>query len=134
LSPREFPGDFFRAPHFSTMRLWRLALIFILPVVFILLVIYLLVHFFPAPPVGAIENARKAISIAGRNSADVYSTKVFNEAEVLYDSAMVNWQKENDKIPYFRDFEKVAMFADLSAVKAKEAYESATARRSVLRA
>ena len=36
---------------------------------------------------------------------------------------MVNWQKENKRFIYFRDYEKVADFAELSAKKAEQAAE-----------
>ena len=44
--------------------------------------------------------------------------KLYNEARIYYDSAMVNWQRENERFIYFRDYDKVVMFAELSAKKA----------------
>ena len=39
------------------------------------------------------ENAREILSKAETNKADTYSKKLFTEAKIFYDSAMVNWQK-----------------------------------------
>ena len=44
------------------------------------------------------ENARIKLSQAGSNRADTYSKKLYTEAKILYDSAMVNWQNENKTI------------------------------------
>ena len=50
--------------------------------------------------------------------------KLFTEAKIYYDSAMVNWNNENKRFIYFRDYDKVAMFAELSAKKASQATEN----------
>ena len=54
------------------------------------------------------EHAREILSKAGKNKAETYSKKLYNEARVYYDSAMVNWQRENNRFIYFRDYDKVA--------------------------
>ncbi len=92
--------------------------------VFILLIIFLLVRFAPQPPVSEMEYARKSISEAVARNAGAYSGKLFSEARVLYDSAMKNWQKENEKFIYFRNYDKVTEFAELSAKKADQATAS----------
>ena len=70
------------------------------------------------------EHARECLSKAGTNKADTYSKKLFTEARILYDSAMVNWKRENKRFIYFRHYDKVLMFAELSAKKAEQASEN----------
>jgi len=84
-----------------------------------IVVLFLLIQFVPKPPVREVERARVAISLARRSEADTYSKKLFTEATISYDSAMVNWQNENKRFLYFRDYEKVATYARLSAKKAE---------------
>lgn len=99
---------------------------------FVLLVVFLLIRFTPQPPIGDVEYAMESLSIANSNKADTYSKKLYYEANVLYDSAMVNWQKENKKFIFFRNYEKVAMFAGSSAKKAKMANENSVASVATL--
>jgi L,D-peptidoglycan transpeptidase YkuD (ErfK/YbiS/YcfS/YnhG family) len=81
----------------------------------------LLIKFAPKPPEQKVELARLALSEATTNKADTYSRNLYREARALYDSAMINWQEENKKFLYFRDYAKVGSFADLSARKARQA-------------
>lgn len=98
-------------------KFWRRVLTIIAIAGFISLMILLLIRITPDPPVAVMENARIKLSQAGSKRADTYSKKIYNEAKVLYDSAMVNWQRENKKFLYVRNYERVAMFAELSAKK-----------------
>jgi hypothetical protein len=107
------------------MRRLRKRIAVLLAVVFfIAATVVLLIHFSPAPPVAEMEHARKMLSEAAASKADTYSRRLFDQATVYYDSAMVNWQKENRKFFSFRDYEKVARFARISSVKAGEATEN----------
>ena len=81
----------------------------------------MLVRFIPQPPEEKVTYARIALSEATSNKADTYSKKLYREAKALYDSAMINWQEENKRFIYFRNYEKVAGFAELSARKAEQA-------------
>jgi hypothetical protein len=112
---------------------WRDVLIFSAIAVSIPLVILLLVRFTPKPPSGEMERAREILSKAGTNKADTYSKKLFTEAKIFYDSAMVNWKKENNRFIYFRHYDKVVMFADLSAKKASLAADNSIASSSNLK-
>jgi L,D-transpeptidase catalytic domain len=87
-------------------------------------VILLLIKIAPKPPLAEISNARTKLSLAGSSKADTYSKKLFKEAKILYDSAMLNWQKENRRFLYSRDYKRVAMFAELSARKSGLAAEN----------
>ncbi|MEI8225968.1 MAG: L,D-transpeptidase family protein [Bacteroidota bacterium] len=114
-------------------KVWRDGLIFTAIAVSVPLTIILLIRFTPLPPIGEMENARETLSKAGKNRADTYSKKLFTQAKIYYDSAMVNWQKENKKFIYFRDYDKVAMFAELSAKKASQAAENSLSSTSGLK-
>jgi hypothetical protein len=105
-------------------KVWRDVLVFTAVAAAIPLIIMLLIRFTPLPPIGEMEYAREIFSMAGKSRADTYSKKLYTEARIYYDSAMANWHKENEKFVYFRNFDKVAMFAELSAKKASQASEN----------
>jgi len=103
---------------------WR-DLIFLSAIaVFIPLFIVLLIRLTPRPPVETMEIARAKLSQAGTKRADTYSKKLFTEAKVFYDSAMANWQKENKRFLFVRNYEKVAIFAEKSARKSEQAADN----------
>jgi hypothetical protein len=114
-------------------KVWREVLIFAAVAVSVPLIILLLIRFTPQPPVDKMEYAREVLSKAGTNRADTYSKKLFTQAKIFYDSAMVNWQKENKRFIYLRNYDKVAMFADLSAKKANMAAENSLSSTSNLK-
>jgi hypothetical protein len=102
-------------------KIWRDVLIFAAIAAFVQLIIILLVRFTPLPPISKMGYARETLSKAGKDRADTYSKKLYTEAKIYYDSAMVNWQKQNTRFLYIRDYERVLMFAELSAKKADQA-------------
>jgi hypothetical protein len=112
---------------------WRDVLIFSGFAVSIPLIILLLIHFTPKPPVKEMDHAREILSRAEKNRANTYSKKIYTEARVMYDSAMVNWRRENKKFIFFRDYDKVLMFAGLSTKKATNAAESSLSSVSSLK-
>jgi len=114
-------------------KVWRDVLIFSAIAVSIPLIILLLIRFTPRPPIGQMEYAREIISKAETNKADTYSKKLFTEAKIFYDSAMVNWQRENKRFIYFRHYDRVIMFADLSAKKASQATDNSISSSSNLK-
>jgi L,D-peptidoglycan transpeptidase YkuD (ErfK/YbiS/YcfS/YnhG family) len=83
--------------------------------------VILLVRYAPKPPSEKMQNARIALSEAVASNADIYSKKLYHEAKAYYDSAMIKWQEENKRFMYFRNYEKVTSFAELSAKKARQA-------------
>ncbi len=97
------------------------------------LIVLLLIRFTPVPPAEEVEQAREAISKAAKDRADTYSKKLFTEAKIFYDSAMANWQEQNSRFIYFRDYDKVLMFARLSVEKAEKANESSLSSTSSLK-
>lgn len=114
-------------------KLWKDVLIFTAVAVSVSLIILLLIRFTPNPPISKMAYARVILSKAGRNSADTYSKKLFNQAKIYYDSALLNWQRENERFIFFRDYQKVAIFADLSAKKAGQADDNSTSSTSNLK-
>ena len=114
-------------------KIWRDVLIFSAIAVSIPLIFLLLIRFTPKPPEGVVEKARAVLSKAGTNRADTYSKKLFAEARIYYDSAMINWRKENKKFIYFRNYDKVLKFAELSAKKAGMATDSSINSESNLK-
>jgi L,D-peptidoglycan transpeptidase YkuD (ErfK/YbiS/YcfS/YnhG family) len=114
-------------------KIWREVLIFAAIAVTIPLVVLLLIRFTPDPPVSEMEYARQTLSEAGKNRADTYSKKLYNAAKIYYDSAMVNWQRENKRFLYLRDYSKVVMFAELSAKKANQAGDNSVNSTSTLK-
>jgi L,D-peptidoglycan transpeptidase YkuD (ErfK/YbiS/YcfS/YnhG family) len=100
---------------------WGKIIISIVILALISLAVFLLVRYIPKPPEEKVTYARIALSEATSNKADTYSKKLYHEAKALYDSAMINWQEENKRFIYFRNYEKVAGFAELSAKKAEQA-------------
>jgi hypothetical protein len=103
---------------------WRRVLLIMAVAGSIPLIILLLIRFTPGPPVTEIENARSKLSEAGLKRADTYSKRLFTEAKIFFDSAMVNWKRENKKFLYVRNYDRVAMFANLSAQKSTQAAEN----------
>lgn len=114
-------------------KIWRDVLIFSAVAVSIPLVILLLIRLTPRPPAGEMEQAREYLSRAETNKADTYSKKLFTEAKIFYDSAMVNWKRENKRFIYFRHYDKVIMFAELSAKKAGQATDNSISSSSNLK-
>ncbi len=109
-------------------------LVFIVVAVSVPLMILLLIRLTPDPPESEMEFARESLSMAAKKRADTYSKKLYNQAKVYYDSAMVNWGRQNDRFIYIRNYERVAMFADMSAKKANEAADNAIGSTASLKA
>jgi hypothetical protein len=102
-------------------KVWRDTSIFAVAALSVPVIIFLLIHFTPQPPVGEMEFARETLSEAGKNKADTYSKTLYTEARILYDSAMMTWQKENKRFIYSRNYIKVSRYAELSSKKATQA-------------
>ncbi|HEX2975798.1 MAG TPA: L,D-transpeptidase family protein [Bacteroidales bacterium] len=114
-------------------KIWRDVLILSAAAVFISLTVFLLIKLTPRPPVEQMELARVSLSNAVKSRADTYSRKLYNEAKTNYDSAMANWERQNTRFIFFRKYDRVEMFAKISASKASEASESSIANSSSLK-
>lgn len=75
------------------------------------------------PPVEKLENTRFVLAEAGKMDAEIYSRKLFRQAQSLYDSAMIVWKQENERLIVFRKFDKVIELAAKAESLAKEAIE-----------
>ena len=74
-------------------------------------------------PTEDLKLAREALTIAKEAEADIYSEKIYKESIQMYDSAMVNWKRENARFILFRDYNRIIAFAKRSKKKAEEAKE-----------
>ena len=99
---------------------------------FLVLTILCILYFTPEAPSGEMEAARKAISEASSEKADIYSRKLYNQALVNYDSAMVSWKRQNKRFFIFRDYEIVRAYAKISVERAVEAESQSRASSSEL--
>lgn len=102
------------------------------------IIIFLLVLLFralePEPPQSEVEMARAAIARARDHHAEVYSPKLFREAQNNYDSAMTAWRAENERFILLRDYEKVIAFASTAQKTADEATRNTIIRSTSLKA
>ncbi len=114
-------------------RIWSGLLVFFGLILVISLAVMLLIRLTPNPPVEKIELARITLSEAAKNKAETYSRKLYTEAKSSYDSAMLNWERQNQRFIFFRDYEKVIQFADLSVTKANQASENSLSNSSNLK-
>ncbi|MBC8005789.1 MAG: L,D-transpeptidase [Verrucomicrobia bacterium] len=76
-------------------------------------------------PTEDLRIAREALAIAKEAEANVYCESAYKESIQLYDSAMVNWSRENTRFILFRDYSKVISFAKKSKKIADDAKEEA---------
>ncbi len=76
-------------------------------------------------PTEDLRIAREALSEAKEAEANIYAEKLYAESVQMYDSAMVNWSKENTRFILFRDYSRVINFARISKKKAQAAEEEA---------
>lgn len=65
----------------------------------------------PTPPLLEMESARKALAKSRNNKSNIYAASLYQKAERLYDSAMTCWERENEKLPFNRDYTLVKRLA-----------------------
>ncbi|MFO7616636.1 MAG: L,D-transpeptidase [Bacteroidales bacterium] len=91
----------------------------------------LFVVFLPAPPDEEMEKARMAIGEARKSISPDFIPPALLEAEMLYDSAMRAWKRENDKFIINRKYGSIISLSSragqLAALSPKLADESARA-------
>lgn len=113
--------------------IWKKILILSAIAAFLALFIFFMFHLVPSPPINEIRYTQATLSLARRNGADSYSKKLYREAKVLYDSAMITWKKENERFIYSRNYEKVERFAELAAKKANQAGDNSKSNTTNLK-
>jgi len=104
--------------HFPKKRVFLLTIYSLLIAGSMLGIIVLLT---PDPPITEINQAAKALSLARSKKAHIYQKNTFEKAEHYYDSAMLVWNSENKRFAFFRNYQKVIVFAHKSE---QLAYES----------
>ncbi|MBU2650115.1 MAG: L,D-transpeptidase [Bacteroidetes bacterium] len=107
-------------------------IIILLPIIFAVPGYFLLFNRTDNPS-SKIREARNALSEAKKVNAGKYVGHLYAEALGFYDSAMILWKKENEKLPPFRNFDSVILFAETSREKAAEAYKLAVAGNAHLK-
>lgn len=88
----------------------------------------------PEPPQHEVEEARLAIAAARDHDAQVYSPRIFREAQNNYDSAMAAWKRENTRFVLLRDYERVRSLSVTASERANEATRNTITRSTSLRA
>ena len=68
-----------------------------------------------------LKNAQKMISQARELRSHEYAEPVYRAACTYFDSAMLEWKKENERSPLFRDYHKTILFARKAGSLAGEA-------------
>jgi lipoprotein-anchoring transpeptidase ErfK/SrfK len=74
-------------------------------------------------PTEDLRIAREALSEAKEAEANLYAEKLYKQSVQMYDSAMINWSRENERFILFRDYDKIINFAKKSKKIADEAKE-----------
>lgn len=114
-------------------KIWRDVLILTAVVVVITSTVLLLIKLTPHPPLQEIEVARESLSKAVKSKAPSYSRKLYDEARINYDSAMANWERQNKRFIFFRNYDRVGIFAKISAEKSTQARETSISSSSTLK-
>lgn len=81
--------------------------IILLSVVFLVITVCVIIVSQKELPNDDLRLAREALSEAKEAEADVYSETKYKQALQIYDSAMKNWSRENDRFILFRDYTSV---------------------------
>lgn len=92
--------------------------------------IFTFFSYLPETPDKEIDQARIALAGARQSRADIYAPDLFKEASLLYDSAIINWQLQNQRFVLNRNFGKsvtLAMVSERKALDAKKLAESTSA-------
>ncbi|MBC8321072.1 MAG: L,D-transpeptidase [Bacteroidetes bacterium] len=99
----------------------KLIFIFLPFIVVLLMVVAYILFWMQVPPISEISKARITLSEADKIKSLKYASKLFQNASMYYDSAMINWNIENEKFIMFRDYKKVKENAEKSTKLAVEA-------------
>ncbi|MCB2208780.1 MAG: L,D-transpeptidase family protein [Bacteroidetes bacterium] len=82
------------------------------------------------PPVAELSEARLSLSDAEKVNRSPSAEIIFQRAVSQYDSAMLLWQLENDKIFFLRNYNQVIRLSDQSKQLAKASIEKAKSENS----
>jgi len=128
------PGYFFNTKMMvlSKQKRIRWIVIGLLSVIFVVITICVIIVSQRKLPTDDLRLAREALSGAKEAEANIYSEKMFKEASQNYDSAMVNWARENRRFILFRDYGRAINFAGRAKKRADEAAEESIKKSSTL--
>jgi len=96
-------------------------IIILLSVVFVAITVSVIIVSQKELPTEDLRIAREALSEAKEAEANLYAEKLYKQSVQMYDSAMVNWSRENNRFILFRDYARVIAFAKKSKKIADEA-------------
>jgi hypothetical protein len=99
----------------------RLLFVFLVLIVLAVSTASIFIYLKKETPLKAIQRAREAISLAEKEKSLAYANVPFLQAKVYYDSAMLHWQKENEKWFFQRAFDISIDYAEKSTWYAQEA-------------
>lgn len=85
-----------------------------------------------SPPVEDLKLARTQITKAKNFKANEYALGLLKKSIELYDSAMINWKIENEKISVFRNYDSTRYYAKQSILIASKAIDKSSANSKVL--
>lgn len=88
-----------------------------------LTIVLLVVNFKQKPPIGLMSVARSNLAKAEKFHASKYSSDLYFKAKVYFDSAMTQWNTENDKFFISRNYKLVEKNADQSNIYSLKAIE-----------
>lgn len=111
---------------------WRKSSVFIILIGLTLIIIPLYFFVFnPSEiPVTEINNARLALSEAGKTGAEKYASNHYQLAYAFWDSLMTEWKIQNETFLLKRDFSQLGALAGMVSLHANRASECAKSSRS----
>ncbi len=99
---------------------------FLIPGFLLGLIVALLIFITPESPEPDIRLARENLSAARDAQAEKYVPREYAKASMLYDSAMVLWKQENERLFFLRDYKSVSKMASQSSEISQNAVSKAT--------
>jgi len=84
------------------------------------------------PPLESISLVRENLSKARNAEAEEYARDLLHEAEEIWEQAMQEWKRQNEKWFISRDFARLGELSRLAAQKAEEAYEKSISLKDSL--
>ena len=82
------------------------------------------------PPLAEISQARTKLAEAKKVKSSEYARELFQKASLYYDSAMGEWNKQNERFILFRDYKKASENAEKATLMATEAMGAAKTKVS----
>jgi lipoprotein-anchoring transpeptidase ErfK/SrfK len=107
-------------------------IVFLFSVVFVVVSICVIIVSQKELPTEDLRLAREALAEAKEAGADVYTDTMYKESVHLYDFAMKNWSRENERFILFRDYTNVINFAKKSRKISDEAKEESIKKAASL--